>query len=175
MPAGAFTFPVVLACAVLVWAGLEKIRAPSSLAATIRALGGPSRLATITALVVPIAELVTAVFVVTGAPAYLPAALFAILGTAFAAAGLRATGSRTAIACSCFGVSERRLGWPQLAALPLWLLAGWSVIHMPAFGLRARLEATAAAIVLLTVGRALSAVRYGVAARRDRRAFAGGR
>ena len=64
-------------------------------------------------------------------------------------------------------------GWPQLAGLPLWLLAAWSVIHMPAFGLRERLGCTAAAIVLLTVGRAFSAVRLGAAARSDRRAFAG--
>jgi hypothetical protein len=172
--AGVFTFPVVIACAVLVWAGLEKIRAPSSLAATVRALGGPPRFATISALIVPIAELVTVILVVAGAPAYLPAALFAVLGTAFAAAGLRAIGSRTEIPCACFGVSERKLGWPQVAVLPLWLLAAWSVIHMPAFGLRARLETSAVAIVLLTVSRAVSAVRHSVAARRDRRAFAGG-
>jgi hypothetical protein len=172
--AAVLTILVVMACAVLAWAGLEKIRAPFSLAATIRALGGPPRFAAITALIVPVAELVTVIFVVTGAPAYLPAALFAVLGVAFAAAGLRAIGSRTEIPCACFGVSERRLGWPQVAALPLWLLAVWSVVYMPAFGLRARLETGAAVIVLLTVGRALSVVRHSAAARRDRRAFAGG-
>jgi hypothetical protein len=174
VPAAVVTFLVVMACAVLAWAGLEKIRAPFSLAATIRALGGPPRFAAIAALIVPIAELVTVIFVVTGAPAYLPAALFAILGTAFAAAGLRAMGSRTDIPCACFGISERRLGWPQVAALPLWLLAAWSVIDMPAFGLLARLETGAAAIVALTIGRAVSVVRHSAAARSDRRAFAGG-
>lgn len=174
MPAGVFTFPVVIACAVLLWAGLEKIRAPSSLAVTIRALGGPPRFAAITAFIVPIAELVTVILVITGAPAYLPAGLFVVLGVAFAAAGLRAIGSRTAIPCACFGVSEHRLGWRQVAALPLWLLAAWSVIHMPTFGLRARLETSVVAIVLLTIALALPVVRHSVAARRDRRAFAGG-
>lgn len=174
MPAAVVTFLVVMACAVVAWAGLEKIRAPFSLAATIRALGVPPHFAAIAALIVPIAELVTVIFVVTGAPAYLPATLFAVLGTAFAAAGLRAMGSRTEIPCACFGISERRLGWPQAAALPLWLLAAWSVTNLPAFDLRARLETSAAAIVALTVIRALTVVRHSAAARRDRRAFAGG-
>lgn len=174
MPAAVATPLVVMACAVLAWAGLEKIRAPFSLAATVRALGAPPRFAAIAAFIVPVAELVTVILVVAGGPAYLPATLFAVLGAAFAAAGLRAIGSRTEIPCACFGISERRLGWPQVAALPLWLLAAWSVIDLPAFGLRARLETSAAAIVALTVIRALSVVRHSAAARRDRRAFAGG-
>lgn len=174
MPAAVVTFLVVIACAVLAWAGLEKIRAPFSLAPTVRALGGPPRFAAIAALVVPIAELVTVIVVATGAPAYLPATLFAVLGAAFAAAGLRAMGSRTEVPCACFGISERKLGWPQVAALPLWLIAAWSVTDLPAFGLRARLETGAAAMVLLTVSRALSVVRHSAAARSDRRAFAGG-
>ena len=173
MPAWVPTFLVVIACAVLMWAGLEKIRSPSSLAASIQALGGPPRFATIAAVIVPVAELATVTFVVAGVSPYLPAALFAVLGVAFATAGARAMQSRAEVACACFGTSERRLGWPQLAGLPLWLLAAWSVIHMPAFGLRERLGCAAAAIVLLTAGRAFSAVRLGAAARSDRRAFAG--
>ncbi len=82
--------------------------------------------------------------------------------------------TRTAVPCACFGASERQLGWGQVAALPLWLAAAWSVTVMPAFSVRVRLESALVILVLLTAIRGWTAIRLGRAARSDRRAMAGG-
>jgi hypothetical protein len=174
VPAGLYTVPVVVACAVLAWAGLEKIRNPASLTATVRALGAPARLAVTAAVVIPAAELVAVVSITAGVPSEIPAALVAALGTAFAVAGVLALRTRTAISCACFGASERSLGWAQVAALPLWLGAAWSVTQMPAYSPRARLESCLVTIASLAAIRAWTAIRLGAAARSDRRAMAGG-
>ncbi|HEX6526370.1 MAG TPA: MauE/DoxX family redox-associated membrane protein [Streptosporangiaceae bacterium] len=174
MPAGIYSAPVAIVCAVLAWAGLEKIRSRSALAATVRALGGTTRFAAMAAIAVPVVELAASASVMVGAPSGVPAVLFAALGMAFVAAGIRAMRSPVVIACACLGASERSLGWKQLASLPLWLLAAWSVLHMPAYGLRVRLASGVVGMVMLTGIRAWSAIRLSVAARGDRRAYAGG-
>jgi hypothetical protein len=171
--AWAATLLVLAGCAVLAWAGLEKIRDRAPLAATVTALGVPARWAPGLAIAVPVAELGAVLGVVLGAPAWVSAAWFAVLGVAFAAAGVRAATMDRTIACACFGNSERRLGSAQVVTLPLWLVAGWACTALPASTLDTRIEIFAAGMLVLAVARAVPALRRGVAARADRRAVVG--
>ena len=70
--------------------------------------------------------------VVAGFSAYLSAALLALLVLVDAGAGTWSLLSGKDISCACFGSSKRRLGWPQLALLPLRLTAAWSVTRVAA-------------------------------------------
>lgn len=166
--------PAVAGSLVLAWSGLEKIRDRAPLKEAATSLGAPAALAAIAAIVLPALELGTVVALVVGLPLDVPSALFALLGATFAAAALRSIMTGRVIACACFGASKRTLGWPQLLALPLWLLAAWSVLRLPSTSMTGRLAALACAVMLLTALRAVSALRFGLEARSDRRAFAGG-
>jgi Methylamine utilisation protein MauE len=170
----AYTVVAAAGCAVLAWAGLEKARNRVPLAQTLAALGVPRVAASAAAVAVPLAELAAAGIVIAGGPGVVPAVLFTVLGLGFAAAGAVSLASGETVACACFGSSERTLGWPQLVALPFWLLAAWSVAHMPAFGLRDRAVTFAGGIVLLAATRAVPALRAAAGARSDRRALLGG-
>jgi hypothetical protein len=173
-PTAVFALPVAVGCLVLSWAGLEKLRDRAVLATVVAEMGAPRRLAAVAAVVLPAVELGTVLAVLAGLPRYLPSALFALLGAVFAGAGAWSLLTGKAVSCACFGASERRLGWPQLAALPLWLLAAWSVVRMPPVSTTGRLTTAAAAYLVLAIIRAIPALRLGVNARRDRRAFTGG-
>jgi len=166
--------PAVAGSLALGWSGLEKIRNRAPLEAAVTALGMPPASASVAAIVVPALELGTVAVLVAGLPAGLASALFGVLGVTFAFAGLRSLLTGRSIACACFGASQRKLGWPQLIALPLWLFAAWSALHLPSTTMTGRLAALACALVLGTALRAVSALRLGLEARRDRRAFAGG-
>lgn len=173
LEAAAATVPVVAGCAVLLWAGLEKARYRAPLSATTAALGVPASLAAAVAVTVPLAELGTVAAVVAGAPSLLDAALFAVLGASFAVAAGWSLLTGRDVTCACFGASGRKLGWPQLAALPLWLLAAWAVLRMPHFSTSERIAALAIGTLVLAAIRAVSAIRGGIDARNDRRAVIG--
>jgi methylamine utilization protein MauE len=173
MPAWLSAVLVIAGCAVLTWAGLEKARDRRPLAATIVALGLPPGLAAAGATLVPVAELATVLAVVAGAPPVVTFALFAALGTGFAAAAVRSLASGAPVACACFGSSGTALGWRQLAALPLWLVAGWATTALPVAGPADRLAIFASGMLVLVAARAVPAIRRGIAARGDRRAMAG--
>jgi hypothetical protein len=168
-----FALPGVVGCLVLSWAGLEKLRDRAPLASVAAEIGLPRRLADAAAIAVPVVELGTVLAVLAGL-SYLPSALFAVLGVVFAATGAWSLLAGKALSCACFGASERRLGWPQLAALPLWLLVAWSAVRIPPVGITERLAAAAAGLLLLAIIRAIPALRLGAVARSDRRAFMGG-
>jgi hypothetical protein len=170
----AYAVPVTAGCAVLAWAGLEKLRNPEPLTATVAELGLPVRAAALVALAVPAIELGTVVLVVAGTRGYLPAALFAALGAGFAGSAAWSMLSGRRVACSCFGAGDRDLGWPQLAALPAWLLAAWSAVELPVFSTRERLGALACGTVVIAAARAVPALRLGLTIRRERHARAGG-
>jgi hypothetical protein len=169
-----YAIPVVIGCAALAWAGLEKLRDRGPLAATVAGLGLPAGLAAVATTGVPLAELATVATVVAGAPSPITAALFAAFGVGFALAALWSVVSGRRVSCACFGVSGRNLGWPQLAALPLWLLAAWSVHQMPHYSTRERLGGLACGALVLAAVRAFSVLRLSVGARSDRHARAGG-
>lgn len=165
---------VVAACAVLTWAGLEKARDRQPLASTIRALGLPSGTATAGATIVPLAELLTVLAILAGAPPVVPRVLLVALGVGFAAVAAWSLATRRNVACACFGASQRPLGWRQFVALPLWLAAAWSTGTLPHTGVRQRLVIFTTGMLALTAARAVQAVRRGIGARGDRRAMVGG-
>lgn len=170
----AYAVPTVAGCVVLAWAGLEKARDREPLRTTVIGLGLSARLAAPAAVGVPALELGTVAAVVAGARGYLPAALFTILGVSFAASACWSMLSGRQVACACFGSVGGRLGRPQLAALPAWLLAAWSAVQLPASSGRERLTALACGTVVLALVRAVPALRLGITARDERRVRAGG-
>lgn len=174
IPPGVFVGLVVAAGGVVMWSGLEKARNRSPLTSTVVGLGAPRRLAAVIGVTVPCIELATVLSVVVGVTPYLSGALFVALGTSFAAAAAWSMVTRRRVACACFGAVGGRLGWHQFAALPLWLVAGWASVHLPATTPTQRLGALAAGMLVLTAARAVPALRQGLRARSDRYAVAGG-
>jgi hypothetical protein len=165
--------PVVAACAVLMWSGLEKVRDRSLLAATLAGLGAAPGPAAMAAVVVPVAELGAVAAVVAGAPSYVPALLFIALGGSFAAAAAWAMSTGRVVACACFGTPHRTLGWLQVAAVPLWAIAGWAALELPEFTFRERAGCFAVGALVLAAVRAIPVIRASIEARGDRRAVAG--
>lgn len=170
----AYSAAVLAASAVLIWSGLEKLRNPSPLAATLSQLGMSRYPARVIAILVPLSELVTVACLVAGPPSYVPAFLLVMLGLSFAAAALASKLTGLVVACACFGASRRKLGWPQLLALPLWLFSAWATLHVPSVSPRERLASLACIVVVLTGLRAGPVLRQAAHARSDRRAFVGG-
>jgi len=175
MPLGAdlAVVPVAISCAVLSWAGLEKTRNRAPLSAAVAALGIPAALTKVIVVAVPLAELGTVAAVVAAAPSRLVAALIAGLGAGFAVAAGWSMLTGRDVGCACFGSSGRKLGWPQLAALPLWLLAAWASARMPHASGQERVAALACGAIALAAIRSVTAIRRGIDARDDRRAVAG--
>lgn len=116
----------VAVAGVLVTSAAAKLRSPAAFRAVLHQLGMvPTRLWWLAACA---AELFTAVAATIPADPVVPGASVAVLGLVFAAAGLRGTLLGGSVRCACFGTGYAgRLGWPQMAALPLWLLAAWSM------------------------------------------------
>lgn len=173
LPGWAAASAVTAACAVLLWAGLEKARDRRPLASTLAGLGVSRRLADIGSIAVPAAELATVAIIIAGGPRYLGGTFLIVLGASFAAAGALSKLTRRQVTCACFGSTASELGWRQPAALPLWLITGWAVTRLPNVAVRDRLAFLAIGSVAITVLRAVAAVRSGMAARADRRAMAG--
>jgi hypothetical protein len=169
----ASTTLVIAGTAVLTWSGLEKIRDRSPLISTATGLGLPRKYAVVAGTAVPVAELVTVATVVAGAPRYLSAALFAALGIVFASSAAWSMATGRKVACACFGASARKLGWFQVGALPLWLLAGWAMTGLPGSGFAERIGIFAAGMFALAVARAVPTMRLGIEARGDRWAAGG--
>ena len=163
-----YALALIAGCAVLTWAGLEKIRDREPLTTTLVQLGAPVRAAAVAAVAVPLAELCTVALVAGGVRGYLPGSLFAALGAGFAGAAGWSLLSGRRVACACFGASARELGWPQLAALPLWLFAAWSAGRAPGAGERERLAILAGGLVVLTVVRSVPVLRDGITIRDER-------
>ncbi len=170
----AYSAAVLAASAVLIWSGLEKLRNSSPLAAALSQLGIPRYPARVVAVLVPFCELGTVACLVAGTPSYVPAFLLAMLGLSFAGAAIISKLTGRAVPCACFGASQRKLGWPQLLALPVWLFSAWATLHIPSVSPRERLASLACTIIVLAGLRAGPVLRQAVHARSDRRAFVGG-
>lgn len=169
----AATILVVAGTAVLSWSGLEKIRDRSALTSTASGLGLPAGLAAVAGTTVPLVELGTVAAVVLGAPRYLAAALFAVLGLTFAGSAVWSMVTGRDVACACFGASARKLGWSQVRALPLWLLVAWAMTRLPGAGFEERIGIFAGGMFVLAAVRAVPAIRMGIDARADRWATGG--
>ncbi len=167
------TVAVFVAAAVLLWAGLEKVRASGGFDATLVALGVTSPVRPLLRVGVPVAEVVTGACLMVAPAAGWPRGMLVVLAVGFAGAGVLGLRAEEPVVCSCFGTVGRHvLGWRQLLTLPVWLLAaailerrhpGWP----PSEGLRN----LAALVVLLGVLRVPAVVRGWQAARGDRLAL----
>ena len=103
---------------------IGKLRAPSSLPATLRALGVPGP--AVAASVVVGGEMLVVALLVFPAAATGALILAAGLAVAFAGSGIVAVRRRLHIACACFGSGAHNLGWRQVMILPV--LLGMSAI-----------------------------------------------
>lgn len=165
---------VAVSCGVLLWSALDKLGNRSDLARTLAALTGHTTLANALAPAVPCLEFVAVLLIVFRAPSVVSATLLAFLGTTFALAGAWALRTHQVLPCACFGARHGQLGWRQIGALPLWLLAAAGTLTIESFAVRDRALALSAISVALCVVRAASAYRGWAGARGDRRALVGG-
>jgi methylamine utilization protein MauE len=155
---------------VLLWAGLEKARAVTSLSSGLQQLGIPVRITPLLARIVIAVELVTGVGLIYR-PSVAVLATVAILAVIFAGAGLIALVRGQRIACGCFGpLGSRVLGRDQLVALPLWLggtaFLAWQDATPAVLSGPQLLVAVALAMMTL---RAAGALRSAISASGDRR------
>jgi hypothetical protein len=121
----------LLLAAVFAWAGLAKVRRPSSMHATLRAVGLPRGLIRIAATALPAAELVVAGALLTRP--FVGGVAAAALLLAFTAAVARVHRSGRRITCGCFGSADDqpvgahlylRNGWLMICALTIMTASG---------------------------------------------------
>lgn len=118
----------IVAAAVLLLAGAQKLASPAKFAATVRTLRLPG--VRVLAVGVPMAEVATAVLVLTR-PTW-AAAPVAALGAGFGAAGLMAVRQKTVVACACFGPLDTGfLGLRQVALAPVWFAVAAAIAVVP--------------------------------------------
>lgn len=146
-----FAIPVAICGLLLLWAGLGKLNNPAPLANVIARLGVAHRFAGTASIGLVVVELATVLVIVSGISASLSSALLAILGLLYAGAGAWNLLSGKDLACACFGASERQLGWPQLALLPVWLFAAWSATRLPEGSHVVRFSIAGAGLALMAV------------------------
>lgn len=151
--------------AVLLRAGLGKVRHPGDLATTMVRLGVPRRTARHAAVAVVIAEFATAIALVFRPDAGLTQIAIVFLAVAFAAAGLRAIGLDERIACNCFGSGSGDLGLRQVVMLIPWMAAA-AILRLGAPALAAQdgaawFAAIAAGIAALEAAGVVRAMREG--------------
>ncbi|MET8087268.1 MauE/DoxX family redox-associated membrane protein [Micromonospora sp. NPDC005237] len=115
----------IVAAAVLLYTAGQKLAAPITFRRTLVALRMPRP--RVLALLVSGVELVTAVLLLTAPRAWVTAGLVIALGASFAGAASIALARGASVRCACFGgTSEAKLGWTQLALLPIWLAVAWT-------------------------------------------------
>ncbi|MCX5065807.1 hypothetical protein OOJ91_07930 [Micromonospora lupini] len=110
----------IVAAAVLLYTAGQKLAAPAAFRHTLVALRMPHPRGL--SVLVSGVELVTAVLLLTAPRAWVTAGLVVALGGSFAGAATIALVRGASVRCACFGgTSEAKLGWTQLALLPIWL------------------------------------------------------
>lgn len=116
------TAVALVGASILLWAGLEKARAPASTASTLGQLGVPASLAGPAAGLVVLAELAVALGLVFRPDSALTLAGVVLLAGAFALAGLLALRRGEPVPCTCFGAGRGGyLGENQVRALVPWV------------------------------------------------------
>lgn len=140
----------VLGSALLLLAACTKLGAPKSvLLETLSALGIPSTYAAVLPVPLGLAELGAAAAIVFERGG-LAASLVALLATLFLGAGLVSLHKGLDVACHCLGSGRGRLGWPQVAAFPFWLLVA-GLPFVPGFSQASGLERWLAFLVVVTL------------------------
>lgn len=142
--AAAATWTVV---ALLLTSSLHKLVNPKEIGAVITRLvpGLPANRHVLIGRLLGATEFSGALFIAL-APSAVGGLLSATFGTVFASAGMLALRSGERLKCNCFGSSRSSgdLGWRQIMALPVWLVAGAAVSF--------RDHSTSSALVTLAVG-----------------------
>lgn len=130
-PLEAVAFIVSLGmAAILLWAGLEKVRDMRSFASTIRALNIPHGAVEHLARLIVIAEIAVGLGLVFQPGMVWTQISVIVLALAFAAAGFLALRHDEPIRCNCFGSGPSdRLGVNQIIMLFPWI-AGVSILHL---------------------------------------------
>lgn len=139
----------------LLWAGLEKARAPAAAATTLRRLGLRSPLDRLAAVLLAATEIATGLALVVVPESVATQAAVAALALAFAAAGAVALARRERIPCSCLGSGAGTLGSRQVVTLGPWL-GGAAFL---ALTLEVPSDPSAAAARLAVLGLGLAAIR----------------
>jgi hypothetical protein len=158
---------------VLLWAGLEKLRAGRAFHATLAGLGIPLSVRPGLRYAVPAVEITIAAALLLNPAAEWPDVGVATLGFVFAAAGLLAVRSGRSIECACLGATgHSRPGWRQVYLLPAWLAVA-VLLHAlaPRWDWQLGLQYLASLLVLLTGIRAVPVIRGWRQATGDRRAI----
>lgn len=117
--------PVIcVLAAVFIVGGVEKFRNRRAFTRTLTGLQLGGVLVPVAAIGIPTVELITAVGLMLVPATGWPAAGVAVLGIAFAVAGLLGLRQGQPVVCSCLSAaSDSYLGWRQVWMLPLWLAA----------------------------------------------------
>jgi hypothetical protein len=166
----------VAVAGVLLWAGLEKLRAHRDFLGTLTALGAaPEWLRRTGAVGVPAVEISVAWGLLLWPGNRLPQVGVVMLAAAFAVAGLLGLRAAQPIRCACFGISGGSLGRRQLYALPLWIVAAVAVAAAPPdWTAGTGTMVLAATVLAMAAVRAVAVERARREAAATRRAFAGG-
>ncbi len=161
----------VAMASILLWAGVEKARAPSTVVSVARRVGVPGGLARVGVAIVTVLELATGMALLLAPHAPATIAGVTVLALLFAAAGLAALRRGERIRCGCFGPqSDASLGAAQVAMLPLWII-GAAIVGMSEPSANDPQPSFLFAVVALTMAalRGGSALRSARLARADRR------
>lgn len=111
---------------VLAFSAAQKAVVGQTVRPVLQELGFPRSVSKTLSYLLVLLEVATVVSLVA-LPRWLPTYMLVLmLAGSFSIAGLLALTSKRDIRCGCFGISSRsKLGWKQVLALPLWVLAGW--------------------------------------------------
>lgn len=166
---------VAIATAIVAgWAGLSKLYRFRPFATSARAVLPGWLSAGVAAGMVVGAELFVPIGLTAGLGSAVGVAVL-VLGSAFAVAGGIALVRRIHVECRCFGSpSNHELGWRQIAFFPVWVLAAYAAMSIPAAPFAQRLQVAAASAVIVVCVQAFRCGRLYWDVRADRRAFAGG-
>ena len=161
---------------IMIWAGAAKLTAREDFVRTLQGLGFATSQARWVAVVLPTLEVATGILIQVYPTELISRLAVLSLGMLFATAGVIALQRNLHIDCACLGApGGSRLGWRQIAALPLWASA-IALMSLPMALPRLPERALDAAVVtsMLAMLQARLVVSAWLQARMDRRATEGG-
>lgn len=141
--------------ALLLWAGLEKLRNLRSTSGMLRALGFPDRYTEILASLLVIAEIGVATALSFVPDEILTRVGVVVLSGIFAVAGGLTIILEKKVRCSCFGTGGRYLGKAQIAALIPWITG----VFILTIGINEPTSFEAGAIRFASVSLAIAIIR----------------
>lgn len=140
----------VLGSSLLLLAACTKLGSPRrALLEPLSALGFPATFAAFLPVPLGLAELAAAAAVVFER-GVLATSLVALLASLFLGAGLVSLSKGLNVPCHCLGSGQGRLGWPQVAAFPFWLLVA-GLPFVPGFSQASGLERWLAVLVVVSL------------------------